>query len=98
MTTYQELLLLLLRRLVVEATGLNDLVVNVELVTRAREHGFFDALLGNEPQNADDLRLTDTMSTVLRLQVSMWVPVTVETRGKARCELWSTSDTSIRLT
>ena len=76
--TYQELLLLLLCRLVVEATSLDDLVIDVELVPSTREHRLFDALLRDEPQNAHDLRLTDTVSTILRLQIGVRVPVTVE--------------------
>lgn len=79
--TYQELLLLLLCRLVVEATSLDDLVINVELVPSPREHRFFDALLRDKPQDADDLGLTDTVSTILRLKIGMWVPVTVEAEG-----------------
>ena len=76
--THQELFLLLLRRLVVEPTSLDNLVIDVELVPRAREHGFLNALLRDEPQDTDDLSLTDTMSTILRLEIGMRVPVTVE--------------------
>ena len=75
-TTNQELLLLFLRRLVVESTGLNDLVVDVELVARARIHGLLHALLRDEAQDAHGLGLADTMRTILRLQISMWIPKT----------------------
>ena len=77
-STYQELLLLFLRRLVVETTSLNDLVVDVKLVSSTREHRLLYALLRDEPQDADHLRLTDTMGTILRLEISVRVPITVE--------------------
>ena len=67
-----------MRGLVVETTGLNDLVIDVELVSGTCEHGFLDTLLGDEPQNAHDLRLTDTMRTILRLKIGVRVPITVE--------------------
>ena len=80
-TTYQELFLLLLGRFVVETTSLNDLVVDIKLVSSTREHRLLYALLRDEPQDADHLRLTDTMGTILRLEISMRVPITVEARN-----------------
>lgn len=77
---YQELLLLLLGRFVVETTGLNDLIVDVELVPRTCEHRLLDTLLRDEPQDAHDLRLTDTMGTILRLKIGVRVPIAVEAR------------------
>ena len=82
---YQELLLLLLGRFVVETTGLNDLIVDVELVPRTCEHRLLDTLLRDEPQDTDDLGLTDTMRTVLCLEIRMRVPVTVEAAYGTRC-------------
>lgn len=76
--TYQELFLFFLGRLVVEPTGLDDLVVDVKFVPCTRKHSFFDALLGDESEDTDNLRLADTMRTVLRLQIGVRVPVGVE--------------------
>ena len=76
--TYQELFLLLLRGLVVETTSLNDLVVDVELVSRTSKHGFLYALLSDVPQDSYNRRLTDTMRTILSLEISVRAPVTVE--------------------
>lgn len=78
--TYKELLLLLLRGFVIEATSLDNFVIDIELVTGTRKHGLFHALLGDEPQNAHDLRLSDTMRTILRLEISMGIPVVHKTR------------------
>ena len=83
-TTYQELFLLLLGGFVVETTSLNDLVVDVELVSSTREHRLLYALLRDEPQDTDHLRLTDTMGTILRLEISMRVPITVKARKPKR--------------
>jgi hypothetical protein len=76
--TYQKLLLLFLGRLVIESTGLNDLLVDVELETGTRVHRFFDALFGDEAQNSDSFRLTDTMSSILGLEIGVRIPITVE--------------------
>src|ERR1700722_6577333 len=43
--THQKFFLFFLRRLVVEATRLNDLVIDIKLETCSRVHGFFHALL-----------------------------------------------------
>jgi len=64
---YQKLFLLLLGRLVVETTGLNDLVINVKFVPRSLVHGFFHTLLGNETQDKHGFGLTNSMSTILGL-------------------------------
>ena len=80
-TTYQELFLLLLGRFVVETTSLNDLVVDIKLVSSTREHRLLYALLRDEPQDTDHLRLTNTMGTILRLKISVRVPITVEARN-----------------
>ena len=76
--TYQELFLLFLCTLVIETTGLDNLVVDIKLIPRTLVHGFLHALLGDEPENQDRLGLTDTMRTILGLQVSVGVPVGVE--------------------
>ena len=77
-TTYQELFLFLLCRLVIETTSLDDLVIDVEFVTCTSEHSFFDALLRDEPKNSDDLGLTDTMRTILSLQIGVRIPVRIK--------------------
>lgn len=84
--TYQELLLLLLCRLVVETTGLDNLVINVKLITSTRKHRLLDTLLRDETQNTDDLRLSDTVSTILRLQIGVWIPITIKAVN-GTCEL-----------
>jgi hypothetical protein len=66
--------LFFLRRLVVKTTGLDDLIINIELVSRTRVHGFFDAFLGDETEDTDSLSLTDTVSTILSLKISMGIP------------------------
>ena len=77
-TTYQELFLFLLCRLVIETTSLDDLVIDVEFITSTGKHSFFDALLRDEPKNSDDLGLTDTMRTILSLQIGVRIPVRIE--------------------
>lgn len=71
-----------LRRLVVETTGLNDLVINVELVARTLVHGFFDTLLRDETQNEHNLGLTNTMRTILGLEIGVRIPITVKAKGR----------------
>ena len=77
--SYQELFLLLLRRLVIEPTSLNDLVVDIKLVSGSSIHSFYHTLLRNETQNAHGLCLTDTMRTILSLEIGVWIPIRVET-------------------
>jgi hypothetical protein len=72
--TYQEFFLFFLRRLVVESTGLDDLVVDIELETCTRIHGFLHTLLCDEAKDADRFGLADTMRPVLCLQICMRVP------------------------
>ena len=64
--------------LIIEATSLNNLVIDVELEARTCKHSFFDALLRDEPKNSDDLGLTDTMRTILSLQIGVRIPVRIE--------------------
>jgi len=64
--------------LIVEHAGLNDLLVNVELVTRTLEHAFLDRVLGDEAEDAHFVALTDAMSAILCLHIALWVPVTVK--------------------
>jgi hypothetical protein len=66
--------LFFLRRLVVETTGLDDFVIDIELVPRTSVHGFFDALLSDETKDTDSLCLADTVSTILSLKISMGIP------------------------
>jgi hypothetical protein len=79
--TYEKLFLFLLRRLVVETAGLDDLVVDVELVPGACVHCLFDALLRDEPKDTNNFRLADTVGAVLRLKIGMRVPVAVIAEG-----------------
>ena len=77
-TTYKELFLLFLSRLVIETTGLDNLVINVEFVTGAGIHRLFDTLLCDKSEDSDRLRLTNTMRTILCLQISVRIPVGVK--------------------
>ena len=72
--TDQKLFLFFLRRFVVETTGLNDFVVDIELVPRTGVHGFLDTLLSDESEDKDGFRLTDTMGTILGLKIGVGIP------------------------
>lgn len=76
--TCQKLFLLLLRGFIVETTGLNNLVVDIELESRARVHRLLNALVSDESKDADCLGLSDTMRTILSLQISMRIPIGIE--------------------
>lgn len=71
---YQELFLFFHRRLVVEATSLNDFVVDIKLISCTSVHCLFHTLFGNETQNANSLCLTNTVGTILSLQVGVRIP------------------------
>jgi hypothetical protein len=43
------------------------------------EHRLLDAVLGDEPEDVHLLRLSDTMSSVHSLKISLWIPIE---RGK----------------
>ena len=73
--TNQELLLVLLRRLVIKATGLNDLIVDVKLIPRPSIHHFLHPLQRGKSQNPRCLCLFNTMRTVPRLQICVRDPV-----------------------
>jgi hypothetical protein len=75
--------LLFLGRLVIEPTGLNDLVIDVELKASTGVHSLFDTLLGDKAKNANSLRLANTMSTILSLEIGMRIPITIETADKS---------------
>ena len=68
---HQKLLLLLLCGLVVKLTSLDDLVINVELEPGAHIHRLFHTLLSYELQDVDGLGLTNTMCTILGLQIGV---------------------------
>ena len=70
--------LLLLRGFVIEAAGLNDLVVDIELESCTRVHCLLHTLVGDESKDADRLSLSDTMRTILSLQVSMRIPIRIK--------------------
>jgi len=72
--TYQKLFLLLLGRLIIKAACLNNLVINIEFVSCSLVHGLLDTLLRNEPKDKHRLSLTDTVSTILSLKISMGIP------------------------
>jgi hypothetical protein len=91
-TTYQEFFLLFLGRLVIESTGLDDLVVDVQLETGTSIHRFFDAFLGDEAQNTNGLRLANTMSAILSLEIGVRIPITVEAAEERRCPVKSLGD------
>ena len=54
-------------RLVIEFTRLDDLLVDVELVSCAGKHALLDTLLSDEPKNPHNLGLANTVGTILRL-------------------------------
>jgi hypothetical protein len=76
--SYQEFFPLFLSGLVIESACFDDLVVNVELEACMSIHHFFDALLCDKMQNADGFRLTYTMGTILGLEISMRIPITIK--------------------
>lgn len=76
-TTYKERFLLRSGRLVVELSGLDDLSVDSELALSGGEDVLFDRLARNESEDLDDLLLTDSMGSVLGLQIGVRVPVGV---------------------
>jgi hypothetical protein len=73
-TKYQKLFLFLLCGLVIKATGLNDLVVDIKLIPGSGIHGFFNTLLRDETQNANSFGLANSMSTILGLKVGVRIP------------------------
>jgi hypothetical protein len=78
-STYQDRLTLLSGRFVIELSGLDDLLVDIELVTRTRKHRLFDTLLRYKAIDAHDLCLANTMRTILSLKIRMRIPITVVT-------------------
>jgi hypothetical protein len=81
-TAYQELFLLFLGGFVIETAGLDDFVVDIKLKAGTSIHCFFDALFGYEAQDANSFCLTDTMSTILSLEIGMRIPITIKTAEK----------------
>src|ERR1700722_46274 len=73
--THQKFFLFFLRRLVVKATRLNDLVIDIKLETCSRVHGFFHALLCDKTKDADCFGLTNTVRAILSLEIGMRIPV-----------------------
>ena len=72
--TYQEGLRVLLRRaLVVELSSLNDLAIDRKLLMSASKNDFFDGALRNETEDSDFLLLSNTMSSILGLQIGVRV-------------------------
>ena len=65
--SYQNLLLFFLSKLIVKTTGLDNLVIDIKLVTSSLEHGFFHALHCYESQDKNRFSLTNTMCSILSL-------------------------------
>ncbi len=61
--------------LIVEFTGLNDLAFDLELVLRSSHDGFLDGLLVTRRKIRNLHLLTDTMRSVLSLQILVRIPV-----------------------
>jgi hypothetical protein len=74
-TTNEKFFLLFLSGLVVKSTCLNDLVIDIELVSSALVHGFLNTLLCYKSQDEDSFCLADTMGTILGLEISVRIPV-----------------------
>lgn len=64
---YQKLLPFLCSRFIVEFTGLDDLLIDIELVSRTGKHALLDTLLSDEPINPHNLGLANTVRTILSL-------------------------------
>jgi len=54
---------------------LNNFLVYVKLEVSTLVHRFFNALFSNESQDKHSLGLTNTVRTVLRLQIGMRIPI-----------------------
>lgn len=50
------------------------LVIDIELVASTGKHIFFDTLHGDESKNPDNLGVSNTMGTILRLKIGMRIP------------------------
>jgi hypothetical protein len=61
---------------------LDDLAIDRELALGGAVDVFLDRLVGDEPEDFDDLFLTDPVRAILRLEVSVRVPVRVEAGGR----------------
>jgi hypothetical protein len=82
--TDEKGLLLSSRRLVIELSGLDNLSVDGELPLSGSKDVFLDRLVGDETEDLDDLLLTDSMGSILGLQIGVGVPVRIVAgrRGK----------------
>ena len=76
--TYEECAAILCATLEIVHAGLDDLGVNVELEARLVENVLLDRVLANEAVHAHFALLTDAVSTVLRLEVHLRVPVAIK--------------------
>jgi hypothetical protein len=72
--TYQHGLGLVLAGLVIKLSGLDDLGVHVQLELSLHEHLLFHRVHRQETEHADFLGLTDTVRTILRLQILVRIP------------------------
>lgn len=73
--THQKLLLLLLGRLVVKLAGLDNFVIYIEFEPCSLIHCFLYTLLRDETKNEHRFGLTDTVSTILCLEIGVGVPI-----------------------
>jgi hypothetical protein len=67
-----------LRRLVIEPTTLDDLLVDLDLVPRPRKNVFLDGLGSDQSKDANLFLLADTMCTILGLEILVGIPVGIE--------------------
>ena len=77
-----EIALLAFRLLL--STLLNDELIKTELLRSALEHALLDTVLRNEAEHVHLLRLSDPVSTIHRLQVSLGIPGRVVSTFHAR--------------
>lgn len=74
---HQVLFLFLGGRLVIETTSLNDLAIHVKLGLGASKHNLLNTPLSDKAKDSYILLLADTMCTILRLEISVRIPITV---------------------
>jgi hypothetical protein len=56
------------------STLLNNELIETELLRSTLEHALLNAIFRYEPENIHLLRLSDTVRTIHRLQVGLWIP------------------------
>jgi len=76
-TTHEQSFVLGRRGDIVEFTSLDDFSVNLQFLLRTLQDQLFDSVRRDKSQNSDFLLLTNTMRTILRLQIGVRIPVSV---------------------